>query len=530
MFFTSLEFIGFLLITTFLYYTFGKKYQTYILLAASYYFYYKVIPVGLVYISITTISAYLVAIAMGNIQDKVDEYIVTSDRELSKKEIRVLNTEAKKKKKAVLKYGLFLNLGILVVSKYTNFVIVNINEILEKFTNMNSLSLWDLVVPLGISFYTFMTLSYLIDIYNNRYKCERKLVNLALYISFFPQMVQGPISRYNDVSETMFTYHSYDHKNALFSIQRILWGYFKKLVIADRVAIGVATIVGNPDEFTGAFVFLGMVLYAIQIYSDFTGGVDITIGIAQLYGIKLRENFMRPYFSKSIKEYWSRWHISMGTWFADYIFYPVSISPRMLSISRKARKRFGNDIGKRVPVYSCVMLVWLTTGIWHGASWNFVIWGLLNGTIILISTELEPLYAKFHSRFNVQGKFFFKVFQVCRTLLLMSSLRMLDYYRDVELSFKMFASMFTQWNGNVFIDGRLFNVGLSMGDFIITILAVSIVLLVSLLQRNGSVREELAKKPYGIRFIVWYGLILMILIFGMYGIGFESSQFIYNQF
>ena len=258
--------------------------------------------------------------------------------------------------------------------------------------------------------------------------------------------------------------------------------------------------------------------------------IDITIGIAQMLGIEVKENFNRPYFSKSIVEYWRRWHITMGTWFRDYIFYPLSVCKPMLNISKSSRKRFGEQIGKKVPVYLSTMTVWFTTGLWHGASWNFVVWGLLNGFVILVSQEFEPLYAKFHQRFNVRDTFGCRLFQVIRTFLLMSSLRILDCYRDVGISFRMFGSMFTKFNINEMLTGSLLKLGLDISDYIVLLIGVIVLISISLIQRSGSVREKISGKPAIIRYTVYVLLLFSIVIFGAYGIGFDSNQFIYNQF
>ena len=221
----------------------------------------------------------------------------------------------------------------------------------------------------------------------------------------------------------------------------------------------------------------------------------------------------------------------MGSWFTDYIFYPISVCQPMLKFSRFARKHFGEVIGKRMPVYLSSFVVWFTTGIWHGASWNFIVWGLGNFVVIMISQELEPLYRKFHKAFpKADGAFWFKLFRVGRTILLMSSLRMFDCYRDVPLTFKMFGSMFTTWNWNVLWDGSMLKLGLEAKDFVILFLGMLFILVVSLIQRSGSVREKIRQKALPVRIIVWYGLFLAVLLFGAYGVGYDASQFIYNQF
>ena len=313
------------------------------------------------------------------------------------------------------------------------------------FGSGGQISFVDLVLPMGISFYTFQTMGYIIDVYRGTCRAEKNLFRLALFVSFFPQLVQGPISRYSDLAKSLYERHDFDTRTVAYGLYRILWGYFKKAVIADRILTAVNAIIQNPDTYQGGFVFVGMMFYAFELYADFTGGIDITIGIAETMGITVAENFRRPYLSKNIKEYWNRWHITMGTWFTDYIFYPISVCKPMLNVSKASRAKFGDFIGKRVPVYLSSFAVWFTTGIWHGASWNFIVWGLMNFVVIMISQECEPLYKKFHNRFHVKDKRWYGVFEILRTILLMSSLRMFDCYRDVPLTFRMFGNMFTHF-------------------------------------------------------------------------------------
>lgn len=202
----------------------------------------------------------------------------------------------------------------------------------------------------------------------------------------------------------------------------------------------------------------------------------------------------------------------------------------MLKFSRFSRAHFGEQIGKRMPVYLSSFAVWFATGIWHGASWNFIVWGLANWVVIMVSQEFEPLYERFHSRFAVKDKLPFRLFQVVRTVLLMSALRTFDCYRDVPLTFRMFGSIFTEFNWHVLWDGSLLGLGLSPTDFAILLCGAFVLIAVSLWQRSGSVREKLAAKPYPLRFAVWYGLFLATLLMGAYGVGYDASQFIYNQF
>lgn len=549
MLFTSYEFLGFLAVLFLLYYLIPKKYQWMLLLAASYVFYFMAGAYCLVYILITTVTVYLLGCRIEDLREKQSAYLKEHKSELGKEEKKAYKNGIKKRQWRILLIGLFINLGILAGVKYTNFAIYNVNLALYSFGSIRQFDFLDIALPMGISFYTFQALGYIIDVYRGTSRAERNPFKFALFVSFFPQLVQGPISRFQDLSKTLYAEHSFDAKEVSFGLERILWGFFKKLVIADRILVGVNEIVKNPESYGGAYVFVGMMFYALELYADFTGGIDITIGAAQVLGIRITENFNRPYFSKSIKEYWRRWHITMGTWFTDYIFYPISVCKPMLKFSKFSREHFGEVIGKRMPVYLSSFAVWLATGIWHGASWNFVVWGLGNWVVIMISQELMPLYQKFHEKvngavnrnraaggeleeggFRLENNGFYRLFQILRTILLMSCLRSFDCYRDVPLTFRMFGSMFTGGNWHILWDGSLLGLGLAPVDYWILAVGTALLIVVSLIQRRGSVREKIAAKPYPVRFVIWYGLFLTVLLMGAYGIGYDASQFIYNQF
>ncbi len=529
MLFTSYTFILFLLILFILYYVIPKKLQWVLLLVGSFVFYFYSGWENVAFMTATILATYYCSMGIGKLTRQQETYLKENKAQLSKEDKKAYKDRIKAKQKKLLLICLGVDLGILAVLKYTNFAIFNVNALLRIF-QAGEISFMDLVLPMGISFYTFQTVGYLVDVYRGKYEPERNLGKLALFVSFFPQLVQGPISRFDDLSQTLFAEHSFDGRNVSFGLQRILWGFFKKLVVADRILVAVKTITQDPVNYQGIFVLVGMVFYAIQLYADFTGGIDITIGIAQVFGIRLQENFQRPFFSKSITEYWRRWHITMGTWFRDYVFYPISISAPMLNLSKTSRAKLGEKIGKRVPVYLSSITVWFATGIWHGASWNFIVWGLMNCLVIIVSQECEPLYEKFHNRFNVRESFMFRAFQVGRTFLLMCSLRILDCYRDVGVSFRMFGTLFTKWNFGEVFNGALLQLGLSKADYVVLLLGVAAMIAFSLMQREGSLREKLAQRPGLLRYAVYIILLITVITFGAYGIGYDSNQFIYNQF
>lgn len=530
MLFTSYEFLEFLLVLLLLYYLIPAGWQWKLLLAASFFFYFCASPVYCAYIAVTIVTTWAAGCMIGAARRKRDAYLQENGENLGKEGKKAYKAQVKRRTWRFTLACLLLNLGILAVVKYTNFVIANVNAVIDALGSGSPIRFFNIILPLGISFYTFQAMGYIIDVYRGTVEAERNPFKFALFVSFFPQLIQGPISRFGDLKQTLFERHPFHGPTVSLGLQRILWGFFKKLVVADRIVAGVNVLIHDADVYTGAYAFVGMLFYALELYADFTGGIDITIGIAQTLGIRVTENFNRPFFSKNIKEYWNRWHITMGSWFTDYIFYPISVCKPMLKLSKFSRKRFGEVVGKRVPVYLSSFAVWFATGVWHGASWNFIVWGLGNWLVIMVSQELEPLYAKFHGRFHVKEKFGFRLFQVIRTVLLMSVLRMFDCYRNVPLTFRMIGSMFTARNWNVLWDGSLLRIGLSGTDYAVLLFGLVLLVTVSLVQRRGSVRAKIGALPYWGRFAVWYGLFLVVLLAGAYGIGYDASQFIYNQF
>lgn len=531
MLFTSYQFIGLVALLFFLYYLIPKRWQWPLLLAASYLFYFFAGAHYLIYITATSLTVWFAGRRIGANLDETNACLKEHKAELTKEEKKAYKERQKRGRLKWIAACLLLNLGILAVVKYTNFVVSNVNGVLAAFGQPEQLAFLNIALPMGISFYTFQAAGYLIDVYRGTVPAERNPFKFALFISFFPQLVQGPISRFGDLSKTLYAEHPFDSSNVSRGLQRILWGYFKKMVVADRLLAAVSLLIGDPSAYTGGYALIAMVYYTVELYADFTGGVDITIGIAQVMGITVMENFRRPLFSKSLKEYWRRWHISMSSWFRDYVFYPVSICKPMQKLAKASRKRLGDKMGRRIPVYLSSFVVWLATGVWHGASWNFIVWGLANWAVLMLSEECEPLYDKFHKRFpGLRGAFGYRLFQVGRTFLLVCCLNLFDCYASLADTFRVLGSLFTASNWHVLWDGGLMALGLTGLDYLILAGGCLLMLGVSLAQRSGSVRTKAAVKPYPVRFAIWFGLFLLVLLMGAYGIGYDASQFIYNQF
>ena len=539
MLFASYPFIGFLLLLVPLYYllpriTKGRVpcLQWAILLGASYIFYWYADPKYLLFILFTTLTSYAAAIWMDREFAAEEAHIAAHASEMTKEERKAYRAARKLVRRRILTCALVLNFGVLAVLKYTGFAVRGVNGVLGLF-GADGFTVPSLLLPMGISFYTFQTMGYLIDVYWKKTTAERSLPRLMLFVSYFPQLIQGPISRHSDLARELYVPHAFSAENVYLGLQRVLYGFCKKLIIADRVLVAMKTMLARPTDYTGAYVFFMILLYSVQIYADFTGGIDITIGVSQMLGIKLKENFRRPFSSRSTEEYWKRWHITMGTWFQDYIFYPIAVSSPMLKLSRKAKERFGNGVGRRISVYTCTVATWFLTGLWHGAGLNFIVWGLLNCAVLLISQELKPLYERFRKRFpRLTASRGYAVFMMTRTFLLMGAIRIFDCYRDVLLTFRMLWSMFSTPNLSSFLAG-VSRLGLSAFDFVV--IGVGILTMYAVSKIGGdadseqSVRRRLLSRPW-LSCTVTGAMLLLVLLLGMYGPGYDASQFIYGQF
>ncbi len=525
----SYEFLLFFAVLAVAYYLIPGRYQWLLLLGASLLFYLSGGWKTIFFILTTILVTWLLALKLRALQKETKAYI--KEHGLGREEKKAYRAARKKVSWRFLLLGLSIDVGILAVLKYTNFAIDNVNGLLHVMGSGVSLSPVDWLLPLGISYYTFQSVGYLIDVYRGKYEPERDLGQFALFVSFFPQLVQGPISRFDEMKEQFRASHAFDGQQVAFGLQRMLWGYFKKLIVADRLVHVVAAVSQDADAYRGLYVLVGMLCYTVQIYADFSGGIDIVIGIAQVFGIRLPENFHRPYFSKTVGEYWRRWHMSLMTWLREYIFYPASVCGPVTKLTKWNKKHLGEAVGRRTPVYAASLIVWAVTGIWHGATWGFVIWGMMNGFVLLAASELVPWQRRFHEKHpHIKDKAFFKIFQICRTMLLLSTIQTLEYYKTVPRMFRMLGSILTEWSLAPLFNGGLLGLGMDGWDWLVAALGAFFMLLVSLIQRKGSVRAQIAVQPWVLRYLLWSGLFLAVLIFGAYGQGFDASQFIYNQF
>ena len=479
-----------------IYYRVPGQWQWRVLLTGSGCFYLWAGKAYLGFLLLTLVSTYLAARQMGDGQGRED----------------------RKKRRPWLILCLTVNASALMLCK--SCLLPGAKELLAG----SRVEFLTLGLPLGISFYTLQTMGYLIDVYRGTVEPERNFGKFSLFAAWFPQLIQGPVSGFSQLGPQLTAAHPYDGQRLSFGAQRVLWGYFKKLVIADRLAPAV-TALRQEQTVGGGFLVL-TILYAVQLYGDFTGGVDIALGVSECFGIRLPENFRHPFFAKNTAQYWRRWHMTLGTWMKTYVFYPVSVSAPVRRLSRWARARLGG-FGKRVGVYLATGVTWLATGVWHGLTPNFLVWGMLNCLVIVLSQELTPLYRRFHSRFGWKDKPWYGVFEGIRMFLLMNLIRACDLYADPREYFHRLLSLFSVplWRQPVPA------LGLTGADWGILALGIGAMLLVSLLQqRAGSLRQLLWRGNPWLRYGLTFLLLVAVLLFGRYGVGYEGANFIYSQF
>ena len=419
------------------------------------------------------------------------------------------------------------NLGILLVLKYSGFFVQNVNTVFGL-----RLSVPAFVMPIGISFYTLQAVSYLFDVYQGTVKADRNLMRVALFLSFFPQIVEGPICRYGQTADQLWNAGQIRYDNLTLGLQRILFGLMKKLVVADRLNTFVEGVFDKYWEFQGGVIAIAAVCYTIQLYMDFSGSMDAVTGTAQIFGITMPENFKRPFFSRTISEFWTRWHITLGTWFKDYIFYPVSMSKPMKKLTGAARKKLGNHFGPLAAGGIALFCVWFCNGVWHGAAWSFIFFGMYHFVLILGGSLIAPAVKKVNEKLHLSPESrFYCLFQVLRTCVLVVIGELFFRANGLRAGMYMFGRMVTDFRFSSLNAALLKKLSIDGADFLIVGVTVLIVFVVSLLNEKGiCVRESLQKKPTPVRWAVLYALILYIIIFGAYGVGYVPVDPMYANF
>lgn len=543
---TSVPFAIFAIITGILYFAFPKReYRWVILLISGCFFYVYNSFQYTAFILITILTIYLAANRMAAITADTKAAVKAHKGDWSKEERKAFKEASGKKRKRILAAALILNFGILFLLKYFNFLSGSVAQILVS--DPEAAPQIHLLLPLGISFYTFIATGYLIDVYRETAEPEKNIFKFALFVSFFPQIIQGPISNYGKLRDQLITPHDLDWMNLKHGIMIICWGLFKKIVIADRVWVAIRAyydnggIDGNADAagYGGVMVVFITLMYALQLYADFSGGIDISRGICRVLGIELEMNFRQPYFSKSISEYWRRWHITLGAWMKNYVFYPIAMSNMSKKISGSiAKSSFGQTaagkhLSRVLTTAIASFIVFLLVGIWHGANSKYIAFGVWNGLIIMISAMAGPLYEKSRNALHIRAEAaWWKLFQMLRTFLIVLVGYVFDIADNFSNAMRMMGLALTDHSLGAF-RSQLGTLGLGKTEYLSVIACTLILLYMSIRLEKTSLdtpADLLERRSGVIQWLALFALIMMILILGTYGPAFDPAEFIYMQF
>ena len=480
--YTAARFFIFVAVAVFLYYLIPRKCRWILLLVASGYFYYEISG------DITKIAVF-----GGSI---VCSYIAG---------LGISRAKTNQIKKLFMVGGVVISALPLLLSKTSDLVT---GSILHR-ANIG----W--IIPVGLSFYSMQIISYLVDIYRGKIEQEKNFFKYALYISFFPIIIQGPISRYEQLGNQLYEGHDFDNEQLMRGIQLVLWGLFLKYLIADKSSVVVNAVFDNYEFYSGFYILLAAALYSIQLYTDFLSCVTISQGVAGLFGIELIDNFQRPYFSRSIKEFWRRWHISLSEWLRDYVYISLG----------------GNRKGK-LQKYLNLIITFAVSGLWHGGRWKYVFWGLMHAGYQIAGDITRTTRERLLEKIALPKKSkMCKLLEMAVTSFLVMIAWIIFRADSLIKGLKMIVSMFSKFNPWIFFDNSIFRLGLSQKEFEILAIAIAILVAVSWLQEKGIViRDWFNRQNTIIRWCIYLGVICVIWVFGTYGYGFNAADFIYGGF
>lgn len=507
------SFIIFVLMLTIIYYSLPKR-KWIALLVGSIYFYISYNWKMCVPILISIISIYLSGIKLENIRQKMDYTL----NKVPNRDKNMIKGIYKGKQKKIVIIAALINIGILIYFKFFNILMIYLIRLL----NLESGSIVSFFMPLGISFYSMQAVGYVIDIYRGGV-CERNIAKLSLFLTYFPLMTQGPIVKYKSIEKTLFKDNIISYNKIKNALLLMLWGYYKKLIIADRLYPLIEEVYNNYTSYSGSVILLATISYAIQLYCDFSGGIDVVRGVSELFGIALDKNFERPYFSKSLSEFWRRWHISLGTWFREYVFLPISISKTANKISKKLRKHMNPRIAKQIPVYISLGVVWLLNGLWHGAGSKYLLFGFYQGIIIIWET--------WHKNNRIITKTYLinsKLFNILKTFTLVCIgwiIIRVQSASDIVPIFKNIITNFNIYDLNMNFLGEFYD----YTNILVLISAILILIMVSLIQRRENFRDWLEKRNVAIRWSIYYYIVINLIVLSYYS-GDITGGFIYAQF
>lgn len=500
MLFNSIDFLLFFPIVLIVYFLVPIKIRKYILLIASYYFYMCWNPKYVVLIMISTISTWFFAILIERVKE--------GGKKLSHSKI-------------ILIVAISVNLSLLGFFKYYSFVFNTFSSIISHFNISIKASSFDIILPVGISFYTFQALSYVIDVYRGDITAERNILQYALFVSFFPQLVAGPIEKSSNLLKQIQINDRevrFDTKRVVSGMKLMLFGYFLKMVIADRVAIYVNSVFENYNMYNSSILIVASIFFAFQIYCDFNSYSLIAKGSARILGYELMDNFDAPYFSQSVSEFWRRWHISLNRWFVDYLYIPL-----------------GGGRVKYWKGFLNILIVFSLSGLWHGASWTYVLWGIINGFYLIVERITSPLMEKINEMLHTKKESFsYYLLRTIKTFVLVDVAWIFFRATTISDAINIIKRIFLRWdpwsfNGNI---NNLLPIGVDAYEMRLSFFYIAILFIIDAIKyyKNESLERFLSKQCLWFEWGAYLFLLLSILVFGVYGSNFQSVEFLYFQF
>lgn len=438
--------------------------------------------------------------------------------------------------KKILIATIVIAVGNLIFNKYFNLAQDLLRNLYAYLGGTGNIRVWELALPLGLSYYTFSGLGYVLDVYWKRYPSQKNYAKFLLYIIYFPHIIQGPIERYNLLGGQFFDESAVRFQSG--SIKRaFVWmgfGYFKKLFVADRIAIFVNGVLAKPDHTPGSMQLFAILLSGVWIYADFSGYIDIAKGVSSAFGIELNQNFNHPLLSKSVPEWWRRWHISLSSWWKDYIYIPLAISPGFLSLCKKIRKNYGKGMGKLFKDAAPLLLIWITTGLWHGTGSTYLAWGIYYFLLFLCSITCSPWMTKLVKtlHINIESKSF-HICQMFRTYLLFCIGRLLTLPESLEYTWRILGNICTNFNLQaVFQRNTYQRYGTCPEETVFILFGIAVIIIADCIEEYNKITicEWIFERKYFVRSIIYTAVILAVLIFGIYGVDYSLDGFAYQDF
>ncbi|MDO4475574.1 MAG: MBOAT family O-acyltransferase [Lachnospiraceae bacterium] len=525
---STLYLLAFLPIVLLLYQIVPQRWRWSLLLGASYFYFWSFSGVLVLYLAGTTLFVAGIGRCLHRMKLRCKEEAKTLERA----ERSQYKKRCHRRERQLLTVSIIVLVGVLGYLKYANFLIENTNSLLAALHIQVSMATRKIMVPIGVSFYTLEAIGYLVDVYWEKIPGNEPLGKVALFLGFFPQTMEGPIAMYEQTADDIWAGKPLKLQQLGDGAVRIFWGLFKKIIIADRLAVAANELFDHFTDYHGVMIVVAAVFYTVQLYMEFSGCMDIVIGSGQLFGICLPENFNQPFVSRNPAEFWRRWHMSLGVWFRTYIFYPVSTSGLVKKWTKFARKKLGKQASKVGVSALALFPVWMCNGLWHGASWNYIFYGVYYFVLLLGSVILEPVRERV---LQVTGAdetaAYWKVSQILKTWVIIVTGELFFRANGIRAGLIMFTSMFRSFSLSPLCDGSLLALGLEWTDYVIVAagcLAVAVVGSIREHQRLGG--RRLLELPRPIGWGLCLALILSVVIFGAYGVGYQQVDLIYAGF